>query len=139
MGNNFLGKLRQVFGARDFNKENDQLLHTISVQAMDARYEFGDMIGAANVLRMLLEMYGERKKQNHRQKGRKFIEFILSSKHQDLKNVGYKHWQNINKLIHLNQPKVYPYHQKNLEQAIAFFKKEVKGIHQINIQSTEEI
>lgn len=139
MGNGLKDRLKKIFGTRDYTKENEQLLHTISVGAMDARFQMGDLIGAANVLRNLLELYGERKKKNHRQKGRKFIEFILSSKHQDLKNTGYKHWQNINKIIHLNQPKIYPYHQKNLESAIAFFKKEIKGIHQINVVAIEQI
>lgn len=111
---------------------SEEELKRISVPTMEARYEAGDIVGAAVVLRSLLESYGQGKKKNHRQKGREFIQFILSNKHKDLKNLGYTHWKNINKIIHLNQTTVYPYHKQNLRKAMDFFEKEIKGIRAID-------
>ncbi len=100
---------------------------------MEAKFEEEDLVEAAKDLKNLLEAYGFRKKKNHRYKGRTFIHFILSNKHKDLKNTGYKHWQNLNQIIILNQTKVYPYHKQNLRKAMDFFKKEIKSISQIDI------
>lgn len=111
---------------------DEQVLKQMSVPAMEARYKVGDVVGAALVLRSLLEAYGQGKKKNHRLKGREFIHFILSNKHKDLKNLGYTHWKNINKVIHLNQTTVYPYHQQNVRKAMDFFTKEIKGIRSID-------
>ncbi len=108
--------------------------NTLSVMAMESKYEVDDLVGAAKDLKDLLEYYGRRKKQNHRYKGRMFIHFLLSHKHKNLKNTGYVHWQNINQIIQLNQKKVYPYHKNNLRKAMDFFEKEVKGISEINIK-----
>jgi hypothetical protein len=100
---------------------------------MEKRYEEDDLVEAAYILQNLLEIYGTQKRKNHRLKGREFIHFILSSKHKDLKNVGYTHWQNINKIIHLNQEKPYPYHKQNLRKAMDFFEKELKSINAIDM------
>lgn len=104
-------------------------LHEISVDTMEAKYEADDLVGASKDLKHLLEYYGQRKKSNHRYKGRNFIHFILSNKHKNLKNTGYEHWQNINQIIQLNHKKVYPYHKSNLRKAMDFFKSEVKTIN----------
>ena len=133
MASNFFEKLKNVFQSKqtvDLDNEDEQ--KRISMPTMEARYEAGDIVGAAYVLRELLEAYGQGKKKNHRQKGREFIHFILSNKHKDLKNLGYTHWKNINKVIHLNQTKVYPYHQQNVRKAMDFFEKEIKGIRTID-------
>lgn len=105
----------------------------ISIVSMDTKFKSEDYMGAAKDLKSLLEAYGRRKRKNHRYKGREFIHFILSSKHKDLKNIGYTHWQNLNQFMKLNQVKVYPYHQNNLKEAIAFFQKEIKGLAEIKI------
>lgn len=121
-------------------KENDEKVETreehlqrVSVYTMEDRFKAGDMVGAAVILRNLLETYGEKKRKNHRQKGREFIYFILGSKHKDLKNTGYEHWKNLNKVIHTNHKTVYPYHKQNLREAMDFFTKEIKSLKQINI------
>jgi hypothetical protein len=112
---------------------SDDELKRISVPSMEQRYQAGDIVGAALVLRTLLEAYGQGKKKNHRLKGREFIHFILSNKHKELKNLGYTHWKNINKVIHLNHTTTYPYHQENVRKAMDFFVKEIKGIRSIDI------
>lgn len=108
-------------------------MSTISVMTMEAKFEEENLVEAAKDLKELLEAYGQRKKKNHRYKGREFMYFILSHKHKDLKNTGYKHWQNINQIIQLNQPKVYPYHKNNLRNAMDFFMREIKSINTIVI------
>ncbi|MBI9010117.1 MAG: hypothetical protein JEZ05_08795 [Tenericutes bacterium] len=105
----------------------------VTVDIMEAKFEKDDLVGAAKDLKNLLEAYGFRKKKNHRYKGRTFIHFILSNKHKDLKTTGYKHWQNLNQIIILNQTKVYPYHKQNLRKAMDFFEKEIRSITQIDI------
>ncbi len=100
---------------------------------MEKMYEDDDLVNASILLRHLLEIYGTQKKKNNRLKGREFIHFVLRSKHKDLKSNGYTHWQNINKIIHLNQPKPYPYHKKNLREAMDFYEKELKGIKAIDM------
>ena len=77
----------------------------VNVTLMEKKFEADDLVGSAIILKHLLEIFGEQKKQNHRLKGREFIQFILSSKHKDLKAIGYTHWENINKIIHLNKYK----------------------------------
>ena len=132
MADNVKGKFFSFLRGNKPTKEAlKQNLQEVSVVMMDERFKAGDLIGAATILRNLLEIYGMKKDKKHRYKGREFIHFILSNKHKDLKNTGYVHWQNINKIIHLNHDKVYPYHQNNLEQAMTFFKKEVKSINSI--------
>ncbi|XFA98708.1 hypothetical protein ACAG96_07510 [Candidatus Izemoplasma sp. B36] len=108
---------------------NPEDLNEVSVVSMEAKYEADDLVGASKDLKRLLEYYGQRKKSNHRYKGRNFIHFILSNKHKNLKNTGYEHWQNINQIISLNHKKVYPYHKENLRKAMDFFEKEVKTIN----------
>jgi hypothetical protein len=103
-----------------------------NVHVMHQRFEQGDIIGAAIVLRELLEKYGQNKRKNHRYKGREFIHFILYSRHKDLKNLGYKHWQNINHVIHQNKKVVYPYHKENVRKAMEFFQKEIKALNSID-------
>lgn len=105
----------------------------VTVDIMEAKFEKDDLVGAAKDLKLLLEIYGIRKKKNHRYKGRSFIYFILSNKHKDLKNIGYKHWQNLTQIIVLNHKKVYPYHKNNLRNAMDFFEKEIRGISQIDV------
>lgn len=105
----------------------------VTVDIMESKFENDDLVGAAKDLKLLLEIYGIRKKKNHRYKGRTFIYFILSNKHKEHKNVGYKHWQNLTQIIQLNHKKVYPYHKKNLRNAMDFFKKEIRGISQIDV------
>lgn len=130
-----LEKIKQIFAKKEKNLPSPETLgNTLSVMAMESKYEADDLVGAAKDLKELLEYYGRRKKQNHRYKGRMFIHFLLSHKHKNLKNTGYIHWQNINQIIQLNQKKVYPYHKNNLRKAMDFFEKEVKGISEINIK-----
>lgn len=116
------------------NEKKDFTLDVISVSSMEAKYDEEDYMGAAKELILLLEQYGRRKNKNHRNKGRDFAHFILGSKHKDLKNIGYTHWQNLNKFIELNQVKVYPYHKTNLRNAMDFFKKQIKGLNEIKIE-----
>ncbi len=114
-------------------KEEDLSSGRVSVYTMEAKFESEDLVGAARDLKSLLEIYGIRKKKNHRYKGREFIHFILSSKHKDLKSTGYKHWQNINQIIILNHKTVYPFHKQNLRDAMTFFEKEIKGLNTIDV------
>ena len=103
----------------------------VTISIIEHAYDAGEYVDAAIMLRELLEYYGERKKKNHRNKGREFIYFILSSKHKDLKNVGHTHWVNINKIIKSRNKVVYPYHKQNLQKAIDFFKKEIKSLNSL--------
>lgn len=123
----FKGKEKQV-------EEVEEGTFRVNVTIMEKKFAEDDLVGAAVVLRHLLEIYGTQKKKNHRLKGREFIHFILSIKHKDLKTKGYTHWQNINKIIHLNQAHPYPYHKENLRKAMDFYKKELKGIKVIDMK-----
>jgi|AntAceMinimDraft_18_1070375.scaffolds.fasta_scaffold03411_7 hypothetical protein len=114
-------------------KKNTEEFQKVTVDTMEELFEKEDLVGAAKDLKMLLEYYGRGKKKNHRYKGREFMFFILSNKHKELKNTGYKHWQNVNQIIQLNQQKVYPFNKKNLREAMDFFEKEIRGISAIKI------
>jgi len=131
----FLENLKNLFAKKEPEpkKEKKEIIK-VSLISMEKKFENEDLVGAARDLKILLEYFGEQKKQNHRYKGREFISFILSNKHKDLKNIGYTHWQNINQIIQLNQKKVYPYHKNNLRSAITFFETEIKGINNFNIE-----
>jgi len=125
---------KKIFKGKASNeKGTEESLLRVNVKTMEKKYEENDFTGAAIVLRNLLEIYGTQKKKNHRLKGREFIEFILSNKHKDLKAIGYTHWQNIVKLIHLDHEKPYPYHKQNLRNAMDFFEKELKSIRSIDM------
>ena len=138
MANKFLDSIKNIFVGKKMPQEQlKEGMKNISVAAMEHRYEMDDLVGAAAILRNLLELYGEGKRKNHRTKGREFIHFILSSKHKDLKSQGYEHWQNINKIIHLNKTTVYPYHKQNLRKAMDFYKKEIKAINSIDVTLPE--
>ena len=135
MKNNFLQSVKKVLGSKKEEKNDvEKDVRIVSVSSMEHSYKAGDLADAALILRSLLEEYGERKKKNHRTKGREFIYFILSHKHKDLKSAGYSHWQHINKIIGIRHDKVYPYHQQNLRNAMDFFKKEIKGINSLEIE-----
>lgn len=134
----FMSKLKDLFKRKDSSlKKEKELPDLISVQSMEMKYEKEDYIGAARDLKSLLEAYGRRKSKNHHYKGRVFISFILSNKHQDLKNVGYTHWDNLIDFIKLNHVKVYPYHKNNLRNAMTFFEKEVKGLYDIKMPNNQ--
>lgn len=115
------------------NRQINEILNFISIESMEEKYNKGDLMGAAKDLKILLEAYGKRKSKNHRYKGREFISFLLSNRHQDLKNTGFNHWENINEYIKLNHSKVYPYHQKNIREAMTFFEKEIRNLTEIKI------
>lgn len=133
-----MSKLKDLFKRKDSSlKKEKELPDLISVQSMEMKYEKEDYIGAARDLKSLLEAYGRRKSKNHHYKGRVFISFILSNKHQDLKNVGYTHWENLIDFIKLNHVKVYPYHKNNLRNAMTFFEKEVKGLYDIKMPNNQ--
>jgi hypothetical protein len=119
---------------KDPDKKKDVELepNRVSIFTMETKYDSDDLVGAAKDLKVLLELYGASKKQNHRYKGREFIYFILSSKHKDLKTIGYTHWKNINQIITLNHKKAYPYHKINLRNAMDFFKKEIRSLNNID-------
>ncbi len=127
-------RIKTLF-AGNKSKSNDanDVLKFISIDSMEAKYNNNDLMGAAKDLKSLLEAYGKRKSKNHHYKGRVFISFLLSNKHQDLKNTGYNHWENLTEYIRLNHSKVYPYHQKNIREAMTFFEKEIKGLAEIKI------
>jgi len=114
-------------------KEQSDEFQKVTVDTMEELFKQENLVGAAKDLKMLLEYYGRGKKKNHRYKGREFMFFILSNKHKELKNTGYKHWQNVNQIIQLNQQKVYPFNKKNLREAMDFFEKEIRGISAIKI------
>ncbi len=129
-------KIKDLFKKDPTEKKSKPIdLTRVSVFSMEKKFEAEDLVGAAKDLKLLLESYGRSKKKNHRYKGREFIFFILSNKHKDLKNTGYKHWQNINQIIQLNQTKVYPYHQNNLRNAMDFFKNEIRGLSSIVVNT----
>lgn len=135
MSKNIFTSVKKAFSLKSAHKvDAAEGLLRVNVTAMEKCYENEDLVGASVILKHLLEIYGTQKKKNHRLKGREFMFFILSSKHKDLKSVGYTHWQHINKIIHLNQSKPYPYHKENLRKAMDFFEKELKGIHVIDME-----
>ena len=135
MSKNIFDSFKKVFKGNPIHKEEaEEGKLRVNVTQMEKKYEEDDLVGAAIQLKHMLEIFGTQKKKNHRLKGREFIQFILSSKHKDLKAVGYTHWQNLNKIIHLNQTKPYPYHKQNLRKAMDFFKKELKGIIAIDME-----
>ncbi len=132
----FLDKIKEKLANKSPKPKKSYLdSDRISVYTMEEKYETDDLVGASKDLKRLLEEYGERKKKNHRYKGREFIHFILSNKHKDLKNTGYKHWQNINQIITANYDKVYPYHKENLKKAMDFFRKEIKSINTLDLDA----
>jgi hypothetical protein len=124
----FFDKIKDMFTRKPDETDNENL---VSVITMEAKYDEEDLVGAARDLKMLLEEYGRRKRHNHRTKGRQFIHFILSNKHKNLKNAGYQHWQNIDKILSLNSDTAYPYHKKNLRKAMDFFEKEIRNLDSI--------
>lgn len=135
MSKNIFDSFKNVFKGKDKQvEETEEGTLRVNVSIMEKKFEEDDLVGAAVILRHLLEIYGTQKKKNHKLKGREFIYFILSIKHKDLKTKGYTHWQNINKIIHLNQSHPYPYHKENLRKAIDFYKKELKGIKVIDMK-----
>ncbi|MBN2604964.1 MAG: hypothetical protein JXR62_03985 [Bacilli bacterium] len=131
MAENIFESLKNLFKGKP--KVSKEGLRTVNVREMEKLYEADDFAAAAQMLIDLLEIYGVRKKKNHRLKGREFIHFILSHKHKDLKNIGYTHWQNLNKILHVNHDKVYPYHKENLRNAMDFFRKEITSINSLDI------
>ena len=134
MAKNIFDSFKKMFkGKSNQIEENEEGKLRVSVINMEHKYKEDDLVSASIILRHLLEIYGAKKKKNNRLKGREFIHFILSNKHKDLKNEGYEHWQNINKIVHMNQSKTYPYHKDNLRKAIEFYKKEIKGIKVIDV------
>jgi len=134
----FMSKLKDFFTRKESKSEKvKEAPNYISIPSMELKYENEDYIGAARELKSLLEVYGRRKRKNHRYKGRVFISFILSNKHQDLKTIGYTHWENLVDFIKLNHTKVYPYHKNNLRNAMTFFEKEVKGLYDIKIPNNQ--
>ncbi len=135
MSKNIFSSLKQMFKVNpDRNEEIEEGTLHVNVSIMEKKYDADELVEASIILRHLLEIYGTQKKKNNRLKGREFIHFILSSKHKDLKNDGYSHWQNINKIIHLNQANPYPYHKDNLRKAMNFYEKELKGIKVIDMK-----
>ena len=131
-------KISDLFRSKEASTtQGKEAPNFISITSMEIKYENEDYIGAARELKTLLEAYGRRKSKNHRYKGRVFISFILSNKHQDLKNVGYTHYENLIDFIKLNHVKVYPYHKNNLRNAMTFFEKEVKGLYDIKIPNNQ--
>ena len=128
----FIDKIKDWFKKKESVTEFEDGSRMVSVAIMEKKYEEDDLVGAAKDLKVLLEHYGTSIKKNHRHKGREFIHFILTSKHKNLKNQGYKHWQNLNQIIILNHKKVYPYHKNNLREAMTFFEKEIKSINSIH-------
>lgn len=133
MAENIFDSFKNIFKGKD--KEEKELNENelrVNVSIMEKKYDDDELVEASIILKHLLEIYGTKKKKNHRLKGREFIHFILSSKHKNLKTEGYTHWEHINKIIHLNQKTIYPYHKQNLREAIDFYKKEIKGIKVID-------
>ena len=123
------GKNKDV--QKETSNEQEHNIQQVSYSIIENTFEKGEFLESAVMLSALLEFYGEKKKKDHRYKGREFIHFILSAKHKDLKNVGYTHWVNIGKIIHSSKKAVYPYHQENLKHALEFFKKEIKSLNNI--------
>jgi len=132
----FIEKVKEKSKSLFAKKETERIdLDVTSIPSMEKKFQNEDYMGAAKDLKNLLEVYGRRKRKNHRYKGREFIYFLLSHKHKDLKTTGYTHWKNLDQFIILNQTKVYPYHKNNLRNAMDFFEKEIKGLHEIKIYS----
>ncbi len=130
----FLSSMKNWFKKKEkTEKDLDIESRRVSVAHMESRFAEEDLVGAAKILKNLLEVYAYRKRKNHRTKGREFIHFILSNKHKDLKNTGYTHWQNFTQIILLNHKKAYPYHKKNLREAMDFFEKEIRGLNTIDV------
>jgi len=125
--------LKNIFKKKSKNTETSTKARRANTDEMEKSYNNEDFVHSAMILKTLLEVYGERKKKNHRRKGREFISFILSNKHKDLKTIGYTHWQNLTKIVQIKNTKVYPYHKKNLRNAIDFYRKEIKSINSINV------
>ncbi len=135
MSNNFFQSIKSIFTKKANTPElQKNESKRVNVILMEKCFDADDLVGAAVILKHLLEIYGSQKRKNNRLKGREFVYMILSNKHKDLKNVGYKHWQNISKIIYLNQPQPYPYHKQNLRKAMDFFLKELKGIKAIDME-----
>ncbi len=130
----FFDKIKGLFNKEPKQKKQVEVdPNRVSVPNMERKFEADDLVGAAKDLKSLLEIYGRKKRKNHRYKGREFIYFILSHKHKGLKNTGYTHWQNLGQIIRLNQQKVYPYHKNNLRSAMDFFKSEIRAINEIDV------
>ena len=135
MGKNIFDSFKKFFKEKTaVSYRLEDGLHRVNVTIMEKHYEADDFVGSSIILKHLLEIYGTKKKMNHRLKGRVFVHFILSNKHKNLKTIGYTHWQNINKIIHLNHAKTYPYHKNNLRKAMDFYKKELKSINSIDVE-----
>jgi hypothetical protein len=130
MGNAIMSLFKKKEAVSKELKENEI---RVNLSILEELYEKEELVECAVVLKHILEIYGVQKKKNHRYKGREFVHFILGSKHKDLKNIGYNHWENINKVIRLNHSKVYPYHKENLRKAIDFFRAELKGLKAIDM------
>ena len=131
----FLNFYKKMFKGNPSKKEQSASgLLRVNVRLMEKRFEENDLVSCSITLKHILEIYGTQKKKNHRLKGREFVHFILSNKHKELKNLGYSHWKKMNKIIHLNQSKPYPYHKQNLRKAMDFFEKELKGINAVDMQ-----
>ncbi len=108
-----------IFGkSKEESSKQNKDYKTVTYSEIEHAYDKGEFVDSALMLITLLEYYGEQKKKGHKHKGRDFIHFILSAKHKDLKNEGYKHWINIEKIVRANKTTVYPYHQENLKKAI---------------------
>jgi len=135
MDKKFINSLKKMFKRSPVHKEETtEGTLRVNVRMMEKCFKEDDLVGCSIILKHLLEIYGTQKKKNHRLKGREFVHFILSSKHKDLKNLGYSYWQKINNIIYLNQSETYPYHKQNLRKAMDFFKKELKSIGAINME-----
>lgn len=129
---NLFSKL--VKGTESIQSREEEVIHRINIVEMEKLYNADEFVECAVMLKELLEIYGILKKKNHRTKGREFIYFILSKKHKNLKNRGYTHWEHINKIAHMKETQVYPYHKENLKNAMDFFVKELKSLKVINIK-----
>ena len=123
--------IKKLFQKKPSKVVDTTVFHIISLEEIKKKYEADDVNGAAKDLKMLLERYGKRKNRNHKFKGREFVDFVLGSKHKDLKNVGYTHWQNIGQIIEANHSKVYPYYKQKLKDAIDFYSKEIRDLNTI--------
>lgn len=128
----FFDNVKKLFQKKP-KKESEPLNYrVISLDEIRKKFDEDDINNAARDLKTLLDLYGKRINKKHRYKGREFIDFILGSKHKDLKNVGYLHWQNVVQIIEANRPKVYPYYKQKLKEAIDFFSKEIRDINNLS-------
>ncbi len=125
--------LKKIFKKDSKTTEPTKKVKSSNVIEMKKCYDNDDFVGSAIILKTLLEVYGIKKRKTHHYKGREFVYFILSNKHKDLKNLGYAHWQNINKIIQKKQKQSFPYHKKNMKNAIDFYTKEIKSINSLNV------